>query len=271
MTLDWAAPPPQAFADGLSPAPVRRSDAAAPHAERLVEEAPVCLVFDEELTITLMATPLQAEALALGFCLSEGLIDAAAELTRLEAVPTGAGLSVFIGLPAARRQALQARRRFGLAPGGCGLCGIEDQAALLALAPARERRALQLAPGAIPQALAALAARQPLNAASGGAHAAALVDADGALLAVAEDVSRHCALDKLIGLAAQQGLDLGANWLLLSSRASFELVQKAARVGSPLLAAMSAPTALALRAAQAAGLQLIGFAREGRWSVYGGA
>lgn len=270
MPLSWAAPPPGAFADGFSAARAQRSP-GGPRDECLVEEAPVCLVFDEQLTITLMATPLQAEALALGFCLSEGLIAAAGELTRLEAVPTGAGLSVFIGLPAQRREVLLARRRFGAAPGGCGLCGIEDQAMLLAMVPAAPRPPLPLAPDAVPQALAALAAQQPLNAATGGAHAAALVDASGALLAVAEDVSRHCALDKLIGLAAQQHLDLGANWLLLSSRASFELVQKAARVGSPLLAAMSAPTALALRAAEAAGLQLIGFAREGRWSVYGPA
>lgn len=257
-------PEPQAYASGLAPAAVARADGSRGE-EALIEEVPVSLVFNDEVTITLMATPLQAEALALGFCLSEGLIERADELGRMEAVPTALGLCVLLQLPEPRLDALRARRRFGVAPGGCGLCGIEDQRAMLAL-PAARAQAFALQPGAVERALAQL--QQPLNAASGGAHAAAFVAADGEVRRSAEDVSRHCALDKLIGLLAQQGLDPASGWLLMSSRASFELVAKAARAGFPLLAAMSAPTALALRAAESAGIELLGFARGDRWSRY---
>lgn len=265
-SLAWARPAPEAFATGLAEVAAQRSDGLDP-AQQLIEEAPITLVFNDAVALTLMATPLDAEALALGFCLSEGLVAQAAELLDLQAVPAGAGLSVLIQLPEARLQALHARRRFGAAPGGCGLCGIEDQQTLLAL-PAARLPALALGPGAIERALAALPAWQPLNAQSGGAHAAAFCNPQGALLEVAEDVSRHCALDKLIGRLARRGLAPDSGFALVSSRASFELVHKAARVGLPCLVALSAPTALALRAAQATGLQLYGFARPGRWTRY---
>ncbi|MBB5203111.1 formate dehydrogenase accessory protein FdhD [Inhella inkyongensis] len=255
--IDWARPSPEAFALGHSPG---GSDA-------LIEETPVTLVFNDEVALTLMATPLQGEELALGFTLSEGLIERADEIQELHALPTGAGLSVLISLPEARMAPLRARRRFGAAPGGCGLCGIEDQQTLLAL-PERALTTLALEDGAIARALQALPAHQPLNAATGGAHAAAWCSAAGEILLATEDVSRHCALDKLIGLLARTHQDPAQGFVLMSSRASFELVHKAARVGLPALVAISAPTALALRAAQACGLALYGFAREGRHTRY---
>lgn len=261
--MDWARPPAEAYASGLSAAQAERHDGRSA-TETLIEEAPLALVFNGQLTITLMATPLQAEALALGFCLSEGLIADADELLDLEALPVGAGLAVQLQLPAARWAALQARQRFAAAPGGCGLCGIEDQRAMLDL-PATPPRSLVLAPEAIERGLAALHAGQRLNAASGGAHAAALLDASGHLLQLAEDASRHCALDKALGL---QRRGFASTWALVSSRASFELVAKCARVGLPLLVAVSSPTGLALRAATHSGVGLIGFARDGRWTRY---
>jgi FdhD protein len=261
--LNWAAPPPEAFASGHSAAQVQRHSGEL-GCERLIEETPISLVFNAQFSITLMATPLQTEALALGFCLSEGLIQHAGEVLSLDAVPAGAGMAVLLQLPEARLAALQERRRFGAAPGGCGLCGIADQAVLLALPTASPSR-LRLAPQAISLALAELPEHQHLNACTGGAHAAALFDIEGQMLHLAEDVSRHCALDKVIGLR-REGFD--AVWALVSSRASFELVAKAARVGLPLLAAMSAPTALAQRAARQSGVELLAFVREGRWSRY---
>lgn len=264
--LDWARPAPAAFATGWAQAPAQ-PQAGPARSECLIEEVPVTLVFNDEVALTLMATPLDAEALALGFCLSEGLVARADEVRELHALPTGAGLTVLLELPPERLQALRARRRFGAAPGGCGLCGIEDQQTLLAL-PATRLQPAALAADAIPRALAGLAARQSLNAQTGAAHAAGFASLGGELLALAEDVSRHCALDKLIGRLAQQGLPPGAGFALVTSRASFELVHKAARVGLHSLVAVSAPTALALRAAQASGLRLIGFAREGRWTQY---
>lgn len=265
--IDWARPDPEAYASGLARAGAHTHQGLS-RKETLIEETPITLVFNGDAAITLMATPLQAEALALGFCLSEGLIERADELLACEALPVGAGLSVHLRLPPERLAPLLARRRFGAAPGGCGLCGIEDQRTLLAL-PAHPARPWALTEDAIERGLAALHAQQALNAASGGAHAAALVASDGSLLALAEDVSRHCAMDKAIGLLAQTGGELGQAWALVSSRASFELVAKCARVGLPLLVALSAPTALAVRAAAQTGVGLIGFARDGRWTRYG--
>jgi FdhD protein len=266
---DWATPPPEAYAQGWSAAPAQRHEAGSEaRTEAVVEEVPITLVFNALHAQVLMATPLDVEALALGFCLSEGLIDHANELAEpLQAVPAGAGLSVLLTLPPARLDTLQSRLRQGAAVGACGLCGLPDQTAALALAAPR---ALAAAPDptAIALALQALPAAQTLNAITGAAHAAALCAPDGRLLAVMEDVSRHCALDKLIGHAARAGLPLGEGFVLMSSRASFELVQKAARVGVAALVTVSAPTALALRAARQAGLHLAGFAREGRVTQY---
>jgi FdhD protein len=264
----WALPPVEALASGHSPANVRRSDGSQ-GSECLLEEAPITLVFNALHAQVLMATPLQAEDLALGFCLTEGLIDHPAELgAPLQAVPAGAGLSVLLSLPEARLDALAQRLRASAAAGGCGLCGLPNQSAALSLPPARTAAPLAVADAAILRAMAALRAAQSLHAATGAAHAAALAAPDGTLLALREDASRHCALDKLVGHCAQAGFSPAEGFLLVSSRASFEMVQKAARAGFGLLAAVSAPTALALRAAQACGVQVVGFVREGRLTRY---
>lgn len=270
---DWAAPPPKAYAQGWSSTHAERHEGHAAEAglEPVVEEAPVTLVFNAQHAQVLMATPLDIEALALGFCLSEGLIEHADELVEpLQALPAGAGLSVLVTLPPARLAALHTRLRQGAAVGACGLCGLPDQAAALALPPPRTITTKAPTAEAIARALQALPDAQPLNQRTGAAHAAALAAPDGRLLAVMEDVSRHCALDKLIGHATRAGLSLHEGFVLMSSRASFELVQKAARVGVPALVTVSAPTGLALRAAQQAGLHLMGFAREGRVTGYVG-
>ncbi|MBH9552247.1 formate dehydrogenase accessory sulfurtransferase FdhD [Inhella gelatinilytica] len=262
----WALPPLDAFADGQS-AVCALGGTGQPAREPLVEEAPITLVFNDSVALTLMATPLLAEELALGFCLSEGLVERASEVGELHAVPTGAGLSVFVELPEHRLDALRQRRRLGAAPGGCGLCGIEDQRSLLTL-PAGRLTPIELAEGALARALQALPRHQPLNARTGGAHAAAWIDAQGTIHTVAEDASRHCALDKLIGRLARHGLNPADGGFLVTSRASYELVHKTARVGCGLLAAVSAPTGLAVRAAEACGMALYGFVREGRATRY---
>ncbi|MFN8849129.1 MAG: formate dehydrogenase accessory sulfurtransferase FdhD [Inhella sp.] len=270
---EWATLPPEAYAQGWSSTHAQRHEgpAAEPCTEAVVEEAPVTLVFNAQHAQVLMATPLDVEALALGFCLSEGLIERADELVEpLQALPAGAGLSVLVTLPPARLAALHRRLRQGAAVGACGLCGLPDQQAALALPPPRTFTTEAPTAEAIARALQALPDAQPLNQRTGAAHAAALAAPDGRLRAVMEDVSRHCALDKLIGHAARAGLPLREGFVLMSSRASFELVQKAARVGVPALVTVSAPTGLALRAAQRAGLHVMGFAREGRVTSYSG-
>jgi FdhD protein len=147
------------------------------------------------------------------------------------------------------------------------LCGVEslDQVArTLALLPAGPA----IAAAALHRALAQLQQKQPLHASTGGVHAAAWADAAGDLLAVREDVGRHNALDKLIGALAKDRRDPAAGFALVTSRASFEMVQKAASVGIPILAAVSAPTAYAIRLAQEVGLALAGFVRKGRYTIY---
>jgi FdhD protein len=265
----WALPPVEALASGHSPAHVRRSDGSQ-GTECLLEEAPITLVFNALHAQVLMATPLQAEDLALGFCLTEGLIDHPAELASpLQAIPAGAGLSVLVNLPATRLEALAQRLRASAAAGGCGLCGLPNQNAALSLPPPRNRAPVRVDDAAVLRGMAALREAQSLHAATGAAHAAGLATLDGRLLALREDASRHCALDKLVGHCASLGLHPGEGFVLVSSRASFEMVQKAARAGFGVLAAVSAPTALALRAGQACGVQLIGFVREGRLTRYG--
>jgi len=134
--------------------------------------------------------------------------------------------------------------------------------------PAPGPTQLRVAPDALHRAMAAMAARQQLHHATGAVHAAGWAGADGELLCVREDVGRHNALDKLVGALARAGFDAGAGFAVLTSRASFEMVQKAARAGIPLLAAISAPTVLAVRVADAGGLTLLGFVRGGRHVAY---
>jgi FdhD protein len=156
-----------------------------------------------------------------------------------------------------------------LLPGrsSCGLCGsrqLED--VLRPVAPVPDGPVLD--PGALERALAALAQRQPLNAGTGAAHAAAWASPAGEIVCVREDVGRHNALDKLLGALSREGADLRAGFVLVTSRASYEMVIKTARLGIGLLAAISAPTALGVELARASNLTLAGFVRPGRHVVY---
>ena len=173
------------------------------------------------------------------------------------------GLAVHLSIPAERFEALQERRRNQVSSGGCGLCGAE--ALDSAIRPVRKVEAdTRLTIEALHSAFEALAAAQTLNRECGGLHAAAAVIGENLL--VREDVGRHNALDKAIGAVARAGAT--ANALLVTSRGSYELVHKTAEAGVGILAAVSAPTAYAVRLAEAAGITLIGFARSGRLTVY---
>ena len=151
--------------------------------------------------------------------------------------------------------------------GSCGVCGSASIESVLR-APPRIASELRIEEAALHRALAALHQRQPLNAATGATHAAGFSDRDGTLLLVREDVGRHNALDKLIGAMASARIDAGDGFAIVTSRASYELAMKTAQVGIPLLAAISAPTTLAIAVAGSANLCLIGFARDGHCSVY---
>ena len=248
---------------------VRRLDGPQLRAteDTVAEEVPVALVYNGISHAVLLATPADLEDLALGFSLSEGILATPPELFDSETVATPHGLELRLHVAAGCFADLKARRRSLAGRTGCGLCGVESLAAL-ARAPGPVTRGAPIPASAIAAALAALPAHQPLRAATGAVHAAAWIDRRGTLLALREDVGRHNALDKLLGHLARSATDPHAGWVLVSSRASYEMVQKVATVGIGSLVAVSAPTALAIRLADAAGVTLAGFARDRRLVIY---
>jgi FdhD protein len=224
-------------------------------------EMPVAVSFLGIGYAVMMSTPRDLEDFAYGFARSERLIDAAADVTGIEIRAEENGLLLGIELVPERHDRVLARVRHRLGESSCGLCGIENlEQALRRLppvpAPAR------IAPAAIFRALEAIRAQQPLNAETGAVHAAAMCDPDGNVLAAREDVGRQNAFDKLIGHCLRQSVDMGAGFALLTARCSYELVEKAALAGIPMLVTISAPTSLAVERAREAGLTLIALARS---------
>jgi len=243
---------------GLREIEVRRMGVAA---EDLVAiEAPVALVFNGISHAVMMATPCELEAFALGFAVSEGLLASRAECYGIDVTEAAGRFEVQLDVAAAAEMRMKERRRQMSGRTGCGLCGIESLEAL-DLAPVRLADPLPIDPAAIARALTQLPARQLLNRRSGAHHAAAWVSPDGELAEVLEDVGRHNALDKLLGARLKGGLDLQRGFVLMTSRASSELVLKTVRLGVPGLATISAATSLAVDIARQSGAQLYGFCR----------
>jgi FdhD protein len=240
-----------------------------PKHDVLAEETPVALEYNGIAYATMLATPADLEDFALGFSLTEGIVEDLAEIYELELESNQAGVIVRLEIASERFVRLKARRRALSGRTGCGLCGIESLAEALRPVPGVPQGGV-VPLAAVLSAMHALRARQPLHEATGATHAAALAATDGSLLLVREDVGRHNALDKAIGAAARDGLlrTGDAAIALMSSRASFELVQKTAVSGIGVLAAVSAPTALAVRLAEEAGITLLGFVRGEGASVY---
>lgn len=235
--------------------------------EQIAEEAPIALVYNGVPHVVVMASPANLEDLALGFSLSEGVIGSAAELGGIEIAPEQTGYSIYLSVPPERVAVIEQRRRNMTARTGCGVCGAETIEQAMRDVPkvaSTQRVARQAMAGAMKQ----LPSLQTLNAATGATHAAAWANLDGQLQLVREDVGRHNALDKLIGALAAGGVDTAQGFAVITSRASYEMVQKAAMAGIGLLAAVSAPTALAVRIAREAGVTLAGFVRGERCMVY---
>jgi len=249
--------------------PVHRWDGArgVSSLDRVAEEVAVSLVYNGLAHAVMMASPADLEDFALGFSLSEGIVASPAELFRVDVVPLDEGILLRMEIEPARCVPLEEQRRHLAGRTGCGLCGAEsiEQAVRH---PARVSGGPRVAPAALHAAFARLAQSQPLSAVTGGVHAAAWAAADGELVAVREDVGRHNALDKLIGALLRAGRRMDEGFALITSRASFEMAQKAATVGITLLAAISAPTGLAIRLAEETGLTLVAFARDGKHNVY---
>jgi FdhD protein len=243
-----------------------RGGAVAEEMRALPEEVAVALTFDRVSFAVMMASPVDLEDFAVGFSLSEGIVRAVAEIVELEIVALPAGAECRMALAPGPRAALEARRRKVAGPVGCGLCGIDSLEQ--AIRPARlvESR-LRMEAGAIADGFVRMAGLQVLNRQTRGVHAAAFLFQDGGFL-LREDVGRHNALDKLIGAMARSGADGGRGAVLMTSRVSIELIQKTAMLGAPILAAISVPTARAVREAEAAGLTLIAVARDDGFEVF---
>ena len=236
----------------------------------LVEETPVALVYNGISHAVMLATPTELDDLALGFSLSEGILDDPSQLYGLDIEHSADGISIMMEIASRQFHSLKDRRRALAGRTGCGLCGV-DSLDGVARCQTPVSRGAALAASRIFAAVKALERHQPLRQTTGAAHAAAWVDADGVIHQVREDVGRHNALDKLIGARARLGADNREGFALVSSRASYEMVQKTALAGMGALVALSAPTALAVRLAESSGLTLVGFARQHSLVVYAGA
>jgi FdhD protein len=244
-----------------------RGAVGAAAAREIAVEAPVELAFGGVPFAVMMATPTNLEDFAVGFALTEGIIEGIDEIRGVEATVDAAAARVNVTLTGERMREHLARKRAMSGRTGCGLCGIEDLDHL----PTTRRRvaaARPIAPSAIGAALAALETAQPLNALTRAVHAAAWCGPDGAIRALREDVGRHNALDKLIGALLRARADPEDGFVLITSRCSFEMVAKTAAFGAGTLVSVSAPTSLALARAEECGIALVAIARPDRASSF---
>jgi formate dehydrogenase accessory protein FdhD len=233
----------------------------------VAEEMPVALVYHDVPHVVMLATPADLEDYAIGFTLSEGLVARPDEIRAVEVIPGEASVDVKISVAWERFTQLLQRRRNLAGRTGCGLCGAETaEDAIRECAPVPE--GVTVTAEELHATLAQLPRWQVINARTGSVHAAAWVIPGAGIQLVREDVGRHNALDKTIGALTRARMDLAAGYMLITSRASYEMVQKCATVGISLLVAVSAPTAFAVRLAQRSGLTLVAFARADRHVVY---
>jgi FdhD protein len=239
---------------------IRADGVVSPCERALLAEVPVAISFCGLGYAVMMATPGDLEDFAVGFALSERLIDRRDELVEIDVSAADDGMLLAIELAPALRERVFERVRHRVGESSCGLCGIENlEQALRPLPIVGPPRGIEAA--AIFRALAGISEHQRLNRATGGAHAAAWCASDGAILAVREDVGRHNAFDKLVGHCLGKGASMADGFVLLTSRCSYELVEKAALAGVSLLVTVSVPTSLAVERAKAARLTLIALAR----------
>ena len=231
------------------------------------EETAVGFSYEGGTYAVMMATPQNLDDFALGFSLTEGIVAAPADIRQLDVVEFEAGVELRMWLAEPRAAALTERRRHLAGPTGCGLCGIESLEEAVRALP-RVADETTFAPAQIMQALETLSPRQELNRQTRAVHAAAFWRPDAGLVAVREDVGRHNALDKLAGALSGGAVSIRGGIVLLTSRVSVEMVQKTAIIGAPLIVAVSAPTALAIRTAEAAGITLAAIARSDGFELF---
>ena len=232
------------------------------------EETPIALSFAGTTHAVMMATPADLDDFALGFSLTEGIIGTAEEIESIEVEDLGAGIDIQIKLKDSANTRFQARRRRLAGPVGCGLCGIESIDEAMRSVAEVGRSELVLAPDDIVRSVRMLAKMQPLHAETGAVHAAGFYLPGKGVVAAREDVGRHNALDKLAGALAKAGIDGMSGAVVVTSRVSVEMIQKTAAIGAAFIIAVSAPTALAIRTAEAAGMTLVALVRGDEFDIF---
>ena len=233
----------------------------------VTEEVPVALVYHGVPHVVMLASPADLEDYAVGFTVSEGLVGNPGEIQSVEVVRAAESIEVRIGIAGERFSELLRRRRNLTGRSGCGLCGAETVEEAIR-PPVQVANGPTVTSADLHAALVQLESMQPVNARTGSIHAVAWVVPGRGIQFVREDVGRHNALDKVIGALVRSGADIAAGYAVITSRASFEMVQKAAAAGITFMVAVSAPTALAIRMAEQTGLTLVGFARRDQHVVY---
>ncbi len=235
--------------------------------DEVAAEVPLALTYNKRSHVVMMVTPSALEDFAIGFSLTEGIIKQPSDILEIVVMEREKGLEAAMTVSAECFDRLASQRRNLVGRTGCGLCGAEslDQAVRK---PAVVGSDVCVTAAAVQAAVLSLNAHQPLQVVTGAVHGAAWCGIDGEILAAREDVGRHNALDKLIGFLARTGFDPESGFVLVSSRASYEMVYKAAAVGMQILVSVSAPTTLAIDFAHRSGITLVGFARPGRHNVY---
>jgi FdhD protein len=233
----------------------------------VAEEVPIALVYNGRPFVVVMGTPADLEDLAVGFSLTEGVVASEGGIERVAVVKANHGIELQIEIGSADATRLEERARGIVSRTGCGLCGIETINDAIRL-PNRLDFTLDLSREALWRASEELSQQQTLNNETNTVHAAAWADTQGVLKFVREDVGRHNALDKVLGALARERVSATGGFVLVTSRASYEMVQKVAVCGVELIAAISRPTGLAMRMAQAAGVTLVGLLRGRTANVY---
>ncbi|SOZ60834.1 formate dehydrogenase formation protein [Cupriavidus taiwanensis] len=235
--------------------------------DEVAEEVPVALEYNGISHAVMLATPADLKDFALGFSLSEGIVARASDVYDIEVDTRAHGIAVQLEIASEAFMRLKDRRRTLAGRTGCGLCGTESLEQVMR-APAPVHSTASFHTDVIQAAFVQLQLRQALQRHTGATHAAAWLRADGHVSLVREDVGRHNALDKLAGALARSGEDIAGGAVLVTSRASYEMVLKTAAIGAGMLAAVSAPTALAVRLAEQSNVTLAGFVRAGAHVVY---
>jgi FdhD protein len=247
---------------------IRRKGLLAAEPRMVPEETPIALSYGGTTHAVMMATPSDLEDFALGFSMTEGIIAQPDEIDSIEFGDVGAGIDIQIRLKDTANRRFEARRRRLAGPVGCGLCGIESIEEAMRSVRSVARVELDLAFADVAQAVADLARQQPFHARTGAVHAAGFFVPGKGVIAAREDVGRHNALDKLAGALLRKGMEGRTGAAVVTSRVSVEMVQKTSAIGAPVIMAVSAPTALAVRIAEEAGMTLVALVRGGEFDIF---